>query len=76
MRPRSMAGGDSNCWKSATLSVATAKRLATGDDGLPRDFLASQPQRSKGQAKPERMPIAATIGGDPEQFVRAALHNI
>ena len=57
--------------------VATARRMANaGDDGLPRDFLASEPQRTKGQAKPERLPIAAVIGDDPEQFVRAALHNI
>lgn len=57
--------------------VATAKRMAgSSDNSLPRDFLASEPQRSKGQAKPERLPIAAAIGDDPEQFVRAALHNI
>ena len=49
-------------------------RANLGD--LPKDFLASEPSRSKGQAKPERMPLSATIGDDPEQFVRAALHNI
>ena len=42
--------------------IATAKRLANTGDGLPRDFLASEPQRTKGQAKPERLPIAASAG--------------
>ena len=58
-------------------AVETARRFAQRNaHDLPRDFLASEPNRSKGQAKPERLPIAATIGDDPEPFVRAALHNI
>lgn len=57
--------------------VETAKKFAASNpQELPRDFLASEPSRTRGQMKPERMPIAKTIGDDPEQFVRAALHNI
>jgi predicted ester cyclase len=56
--------------------VETARRMAGAGVSLPKDFLASEPVRSKGQAKPERLPIAETMGDDPEQFVRAALHNI
>jgi len=56
--------------------VATASRSANTKEALPRDFLASERQRSNGQAKPERMAIPASIGDNPEPFVRAALHNI
>lgn len=57
--------------------VETARRMAQANPGeLPADFLASEPVRSKGQAKPERMALPVTIGDSPEAFVRAALHNI
>ena len=54
-----------------------ARRFGRANVGeLPKDFLASEPSRSKGQAKPERMPLSTQIGDDPEQFVRGALHNM
>jgi predicted ester cyclase len=57
--------------------VETAKRFARANASeLPMDFLASEPSRTRGQMKPERMAVAADIGDDPEPFVRAALHNI
>jgi SnoaL-like polyketide cyclase len=58
--------------------VALARRLAPNEPGalLPADFLASEPQRLGGQAKPARVEIPVDFGDGPEQFVRAALHSI
>ncbi|MEQ1768204.1 MAG: nuclear transport factor 2 family protein [Devosia sp.] len=57
--------------------VETARRMARETPAsLPKDFLASEPSRSKGQAKPDRLPLTKDFGDDPEAFVRAALHNI
>lgn len=57
--------------------VETAKQFARANaTDLPKDFLASEPARLKGQGKPERMAPKRDFGDDPEPFVRAALHNI
>lgn len=57
--------------------LETARRMAqAGAGALPKDFLASEPVRTVGQAKPERLAVPGSIGDDPEPFVRAALHNI
>ena len=57
--------------------VETVRRLAQTDSApLPEDFLASEPARARGQAKPDRLPVPEMPGEDPAPFVRAALHNI
>lgn len=57
--------------------VETAQRAGEALAGsLPADFLSSEPKRTLGQSKPERVPIPDTIGDNPEEFVRAASQTI
>ncbi len=58
--------------------LETARRAgeALGDNVLPADFLSSEPGRTIGQSKPERVPIPDRIGDNPEEFVRAAAQTI
>lgn len=58
--------------------VETARRAgaAFGADTLPADFLSSEPKRTTGQMKPEKVAIPDRIGDSPEEFVRAAAQTI
>lgn len=54
----------------------TARRAAEALPAATKDFLGSEPKRATGQGKPHKAPIPATVGDDPEEFVRASLQTM